>query len=111
MKIILKLNTFLRACIDNKNTDLFKGIRSLRRLAPTVANTIDGKSEDIPGHFADIYESLYHSVDDNQELIGSQHTLNTKITKVTSSVIADAVAHIKDKTDPMCNFKNAKMQK
>ena len=106
-------NTFLRACFDNKNTDLFKAIRSLRRSAPTVVNTIDGKSEDIPDHFAGIYESLYNSVDDNQELIGLQQTLNTKIngscmnkvTKVTSSVIADAVAHIKqDKTDPMFNF-------
>ena len=70
MKDILKKNTFLRACIDNKNTDLFKAIRSLRRSAPTVANTIDGKSENIPDHFAGIYESLYNSVDDNQELIG-----------------------------------------
>ena len=113
MKDILKKNTFLRACIDNKNTDLFKAIRSLRRSAPTVANTIDGKSEDIPEHFAGIYERLYNSVDDNQELIGLQHTLNKKIngscmnevTKVTSSVIADAVAHIKqDKTDPIFNF-------
>ena len=113
MKDILDKNTFLRACIDNKNTDLFKAIRSLRRSAPTVANTIDGKSEDIPNHFAGIYESLYNYVDDNQELIGLQHTLNTKIngscmnevTKVTSSVIADAVAHIKqDKTDPIFNF-------
>ena len=97
----------------NKNTDLFKAIRSLRRSAPTVANTIDGKNKDIPDHFAGIYESLYNSVDDNQELIGLQHTLNTKInvscmnevTKVTSPVIADAVAQIKqDKTDPIFNF-------
>ena len=68
MKDILKKNTFLRACIDNKNTGLFKAIRSQRRSAPTVANTIDGKSEGIPDHFAGIYESLYNSVDDNQEL-------------------------------------------
>ena len=31
MKDILKKNTFLQGCIDNKNTDLFKAIRSLRR--------------------------------------------------------------------------------
>ena len=43
-----------------------------------VPNTIDGKSEDIPDHFTGIYESLYNSVDDNRELIGIQHTLNTK---------------------------------
>ena len=113
MKDILKKNTFLRACTDNKNTDLFKAIGSLRRSAPTVANTIDGKSEDIPDHFGGIYESLYNSVVDNQELIGLQHTLNTKIngscmnevTKVTSSVISDAVAHIKqNKTDAIFNF-------
>ena len=58
MKDILKKNTFLRACIDNKNTDLFKAIRSLRRSAPAAANTIDGQSENIPDHFAGIYESL-----------------------------------------------------
>ena len=92
MKDILKKNTFLRACIDNKNTDLFKAIY-----------ITDGKSEDIPDQFAGIYESLYNSVDDNQELIGLQHTLNTKIngscmnevTKVTSSVIADAGCTLK----------------
>ena len=55
MKDILKKNSFLRACIDNKSTDLFKAIRSLRRSAPMVPNTIDGKSEDIPDHFAGIY--------------------------------------------------------
>ena len=62
MKDILKKNNFLRACIDNKKTDLFKAIRSLRRSATTFANTIYGKSEDIPDHFAGIYESLYNSM-------------------------------------------------
>ena len=79
MKDILKKNTFPRVCIDNKNTDLFKAIRSLRRLAPIVPNTIDGKSEDIPDHFAGIYESLYNSVNISQELIGLQHTTEYKI--------------------------------
>ena len=101
MKDMHKKNTFLRACLDNKNTGLFKAIRSLRRSAPTVANTIDGRRKDIPDHFAGIYERLYNSVDDNRELIGLQQSLNKKIngscmnevTKVTSSAIADAVAH------------------
>ena len=112
MKDIHKKNTFLRACLDNKNNDLFKAIRSLRRSAPTVA-TIDGRRKDIPDHFAGIYERLYNSVDDNRELMGLQQSLNKKIngscmnevTKVTSSVIVVAVAHTKqDKTDPIFNF-------
>ena len=35
----------------------------MRNSAPTIANTIDGKCENIPNHFAGIYKDLYDSAD------------------------------------------------
>ena len=109
----LKRNTFLQACMEKRNIDLFQAIRSLRRSQPSVANTIDETSENIPGHFADIYSSLYNSVEDQQELLDIGHTLNTKIDaesikeveKITPSLIVDAVAHLKHgRNDPIFEF-------
>ena len=48
----LKKNNLLQACIENRNVNLFHEIKKMRNSAPTIANTIDGKCENIPNHFA-----------------------------------------------------------
>ena len=49
----------LDACI-NGHGNLFDKIKKLRKSSPTVANAIDGISDDITKHFADIYGILYN---------------------------------------------------
>ena len=62
MKDILMKNSLLKACIKNKNGDIFTEIRKMRMSSPTIASTIDGESHDVPNHVADIYNDLYNSV-------------------------------------------------
>ena len=109
----LKKNTLLQACIENRNVDLFHEIKKMRNSATTVANSIDGKCENIPNHFAGIYKELYNSANDDNDLLDVQHALNKNIhsinvedaLKTTPTVIADAVMHLKEeKGDPIFEF-------
>ena len=109
----IKKSTFLQACMGNNNIDLFQAIRSTRKSQPTVASSIDGKSENIPGHFAGIYKDLYNSVNDEHCMLELLDTVNKKIThtdikevnKITPSIINEAVSHIKpEKCDPIFEF-------
>ena len=59
----IKRNNLLDACL-NGGIDIFKEIRKMRK----CNSSMDGKSEKIPEHFRTIYETLYNSVDDNEEL-------------------------------------------
>ena len=118
----LKKNTLLEACVNN-NGDIFHEIRKLRNSSNTTGRVIDGVSENIPTHFADIYNKLYNSVDDQEDFHKLYKKLNNMISslslhnvsKVTPSVIMEAVGHLKsEKNDPSHNFssdclKNAPM--
>ena len=103
-------NTLLNACINNGNGDLFTEIKKLRNSSPTITSTIDGVCEDIPNHFASIYNNLYNSVMDQEEISDIQLQLNgnirassvIEVRKVTPSLIAEAVSHLKSgKNDPV----------
>lgn len=103
MTNLLKKNAFLQACMGNKDLDLFEMIRTTRKSTPTVANSIDGKNDNIPAHFADIYKNLYNSVSDVHDLHNIEYVINKKITvssigdinKVTQAVVSEAVSHLK----------------
>ena len=110
---MIKKNSFLQACLGNKDLDLFKLVKEMRKSEPTIACTIDGKTEEIPEHFADKYRELYNSVHDEEEIAVLSWRINRRINsssveevnKITSSVIADAVSHLKpDKSDPIFKF-------
>ena len=51
----------------------------MRKSKPTVAVSIDGKSEDVPNHFAKIYSDLYNSVDDKDDLVNLKANLEEQI--------------------------------
>ena len=57
----------LDACI-NGNGDIFVELRKLRKAKPTVATSMDGKKENIADHFKNIFEELYNSADDKDDL-------------------------------------------
>ena len=83
--------------------DMFTEIRKLRRSSHTVVNAIDGVTEDLPNHFAKIYNTLYNSVNDRDSLSSLYQSINEKTCvagiddamKVTSTIIREAVNHLK----------------
>ena len=102
MANILKKNTLLNACVSGKG-DIFTEIRKLRRSSPTVVNAIDDVTEDLPNHFAKIYNTLYNSVNDTDSLSTLYQSINERscvagiddAVKVTSTIIREAVNHLK----------------
>ena len=61
----------------NGNGDIFKEIKQLRKCKMKTATSIDGISDDIPGHFIQIYSKLYSEVNYITICIGYSNTLNT----------------------------------
>ena len=62
-----------------ENENIFDEIKKLRKCKPVIANSIDGVTEDIPGHFSGIYKQLYNSVNDREEVLKISDQLETKI--------------------------------
>ena len=60
---LIKRNNFLNSCL-NGSADIFTEIKKLRKSDKVVANSIDGRVENIEEHFAGVYKNLYNSVDD-----------------------------------------------
>ena len=112
MTEIIKKNSLLNACINN-NGDIFKEIRKLRKVTPTIPSTIDGVNSNIQDHFSAIYRRLYNSVDDKENLKPIIEEINRKIDhsslidvlKVTPELVTEAINHLKpDKHDPIIRF-------
>ena len=106
---ILKRNALLDSCINGKG-DIFTEIRKMRKAPAAVVNSVDGVTQDIPGHFASIYRQLYNSVDEQTKINSLFTTVdrqvstidNSEVLKITGEVVRDAVGRLKkNKTDPM----------
>ena len=80
-----------------------------------TANSIfnDGVTVIIETHFANVYDKLYNSIDDNENLTTVLRHLNTKIDsksmieveKITPALIKESINKLKyDKTDPLYHF-------
>ena len=105
----LKRNALLDSCINGKG-DIFTEIRKMRKAPAAVVNSVDGVTQDIPGHFASIYRQLYNSVDEQTKINSLFTTVdrqvstidNSEVLKITGEVVRDAVGRLKkNKTDPM----------
>ena len=79
----------------------------------TTGNVIECVSEDIPTHFADIYNNLYNSVDDQEDVQKLYRRINKRVNSrslhdvsmVTPSIVSEAVGHLKrEKSDPSYDF-------
>ena len=55
--------------------DIFKEIKSFRKSNPAVATSKDGVKDDVKDHFKVIYEKLFNSADDAEELLKVQEEL------------------------------------
>jgi hypothetical protein len=109
---IIKKNKLLDACL-NGNGDVFKEIKKIRQHKPTVATSMDKVNENIPNHFKEIYENLYISVDDREEMIelnnhveaNINHAQLYEVNKVTPEIVKNAAKNLSDdKTDPVFSY-------
>ena len=105
---IIKMFNFLVACL-NGHSDLFKEIKKMRKTKKTCPNTMDGISDNIPGHFKSIYKDFYNCVKDAVEIGAIQAKVEEKVPaeaikdvmKVTPEEVKEAAAALKPgKGDP-----------
>ena len=85
----------------------------MRTTVPTVSSMIDGVTNNVETHFANVYKKLYNSVDDQENLMVVLQHLNKNIhsastidvEKVTPTLVENAISKLKnDKTDPLYQF-------
>ena len=50
------------------HTYIFDEVKKSRKCISSSVTSIDNVTEDIPSHFAKLYENLYNSVDDDEDL-------------------------------------------
>ena len=109
---MIKKNKLLDACF-NGNGDVFEEVKKIRQHKPPVASEMDGVNENIPNHFKEIYEKLYNSVDDKNEMIELNNHVEANIThsqlnevnKVTPDIIKKAASNLSNaKSDPVFSY-------
>ena len=95
------------------SSDVDIEIKQMRKAKESFVNKIDDKTTDIEEHFAEIYESLYNSVDDCNDVKDVAKIIEAKISgdsseevmRVTPDLIKEAVKKVKpNKSDPMYDF-------
>ena len=108
----IKRNILLDACL-NDNGDIFVELKKLRRSTPAQTSVIDGESDNIPNHFAEIYRNLYNSApdkDNTQQLYEKiDRMINSDsmkaVDRITPKVVGEAIRKIKSgKNDPINTF-------
>ena len=97
----------------NSDVDIFKEIKQMRKSKESLVNKIDDKTKNIEEHFAGIYENLYNSVDDENDLREVAKIIESKINgdsarevrRVTPDLLKEAVKKVKpNKSDPVYDF-------
>ena len=74
-------NKLLNACV-NWEGDLLEEVKKMRKHKPKVASSMDGNTEDIPGHFYQIYSTLYNETQEENELKSMNRKKETLLTIV-----------------------------
>ena len=109
---VIKKSKLLNACLNGEG-DLFREIKTRRKVKTVHADKIDSVSEDIPNHFRSIYSDLYNSVNDGEEVQKISDEVDKNISKesmldvnrVTTEEVKKAAAALKPgKGDPFFSF-------
>ena len=93
---IIKKNNLLDACL-NGNSDVFTEIKKMRQHKPSIAASMDGVKVNVENQFKGIYDKLYNSVDDTNEMI----KLNNEVESTPT-----LIPIIKDKLGSINSSKN-----
>ena len=105
----LKRNKLLECCLQG-DRNIFDEVKKSRKCISSSVTSIDNVTEDIPSHFAKLYENLYNSVDDDEDLRKLEQKISSNINntsvqcveRVTEQVLAEASKKLKaGKTDPI----------
>ena len=108
----IRKHKLLDACL-NGDIELFGELKKMRGNNPQVASSIDGVDDNISEHFKGIYEKLYNSVDDKDEVELLRGEIDTQmnssqlyeVNKVIPSVIKQATSNLSDgKSDPIFSY-------
>ena len=102
----------LNACITGEG-DIFHELKKLRKVDDTVPTTIDGTKDNITGHFANVYERIYNSIDDKEEMAKIYSRVNNSLDSnsykdvdlITTEKIKAATLNLKsNRNDPLFIF-------
>ena len=108
----IKRNDLLNSCLNGEE-NLYDKIKKSRICRQTFASSIDNVTENIPMHFAEIYENLYNSVEDKDDLRIVEKYINSHINTVslryvnciTKEVLTTASKKVKPgKNDPILSI-------
>ena len=108
----IKRNNLLNCCLNGQR-NIFDEIRKSRKCRPSFATSIDNVTEDIPLHFAEIYDNLYNSVEDQESMKQVEENVKadidfnsfSHIDRITKKVLVDASRKLKPgKSDPMLDI-------
>ena len=108
----LKRDRLLNACITGEG-DIFHELKKIRMVNPTIPSSIDGVKNDIPGHFANAYQKLYNSTDDEKEMSkmyssisnSIDHTSLDDVDLITTEKVKEATMNLKsNRNDPLFDF-------
>ena len=108
----IRSSKLLDACL-NGGGDIFKEIKSMRKVKSVVATSMDGVQDNVTDHFRDKYEKLFNSTDDGIELLRVQKITEERVfsqslvevLKVTPDVVKEAAQQLKsEKSDPVFSF-------
>ena len=91
----------LNACITGEG-DIFHELKILRG-ERYCAKTIDGINDNITGHFANVYERIYNSIDDKEEMAKIYSRVNNSLDSnslkdvdlITAEKIREATLNLK----------------
>ena len=107
----IKKNKLLDACFNDK-TNFFEQLRKMRSVKDNLPEKMDG-CKNVAEKFANVYQNLYNSVNDNNEMenilketeMMIDHCSLNDVDLVTTEVIEKAIHEIKtSKNDPVFNF-------
>ena len=85
----------------------------LRMVSRTVSTPMDGAKEDVSEHFANVYERIYISVDDKEEMSRMYSRVNKfigttslgDVDLVTNDIVREATMNLKsNRNDPIFDF-------
>ena len=108
----IKKNKLLDACLNNQN-GIFTEIKAMRKNTPCFANTIDGNRDNIPQYFANKYEKLYNSVNDEEEMQRIKKEIHQRIghsdimevMRITPGIVKEASDKLSQyKSDPISDI-------
>ena len=84
---MLKLDKLLSACITGEGDIISPWMKETSKGERYCANNhIDGTKDNITGHFANVYERIYNSIDDKEEVAKIYSRVNKSLDSTSINI-------------------------